>query len=149
MGMRPVRARGRRPGSSCRFQGWRSFRGRPQPLCGPEGAPARLPLQGHPREGIVLFMRWEEKIKLPCCFSLRVKRRKRVVLFLVAKVCSPCTAFKGRKGSMVSGHQSCPSFGQDPFLEMGNPHPTQPSEMWQLKQELPHPAACHNAGAVG
>jgi len=137
-------ARGHWSGFSCHFPGRRCFRGRARPLCSPDRAPARLPLQGQLRERIVLFMRWEGKIKLPCCFSFRMKRRKRVLLFLVAKASSPLFTFQGSKRRMAAGHQPLPVLGQGRLLAAGSPHPKQCSETWQPERGPSHTAVCPN-----
>lgn len=86
--------------------GWHYFRGLLLPLCSTD----RTLLQGHLREGIVLFIRWEEKIKFPCCFLFGMKRRKTALLFLISKAFSERFAFKGRKGSVEAELQSRLSF---------------------------------------
>lgn len=83
------------PGSSCRILAWHRFRG----FCAKQTGLLRLPLRSRLREGIVWFMRWEEKIKLPRCLSSGWRGR-RVLLCLVAQECSLHIAFKGRKGSV-------------------------------------------------
>lgn len=99
--MQPRHRRGHWPGSSCCILAWHRFRG----FCAAQTELLSLPLRRHLREGIVWFMRWEEKIKLPRCLSFGMKRKKRVLLFLVSKECSLHIAFKGRKGSVEAG---CP-----------------------------------------
>lgn len=138
----PRHHRGHWPSSSCCVPAWHRFRG----FCAEQTGLLRLPLRHHLREGIVWFMRWEEKIKLPPRLSFVMKGKKRVLLFLVAKECSLHMLSKGGKEVWRLGAQST-VLQAEPSPRAGSSSAKQSSRMWQLVRSIhipwiPHPEGC-------
>lgn len=111
------------PGSSCCILAWHRFRG----FCAKQTGLLRLPLRSRLREGIVWFMRWEEKIKLPRCLSSGMKRKKSSLMFGSSGV---FTAHRfQREERKCGGWVLC--FRQSPLPNLGDPQPSSPAKLEQ------------------